>query len=97
MKKPRSMRLGKRTWSQLERLAAEWLQVDGRTRVVEILVEREIVKMEEEMKGKDWVNCPDCGEEYNRLGPGHECDPRILEQLAQDAADDAEVREQEEA
>jgi hypothetical protein len=41
---------------------------------------------------KDMVYCPDCGAEYNRFS-GHTCDPRILEQIAQDERDDQEVRD----
>ena len=40
-----SVRLSDRTWSQLKKLA-DWLQVDDRTKVIEILAEREAVKME---------------------------------------------------
>lgn len=43
-KATRSLRLSDRTWSQLEKLAP-WLQVDDRTKVVEILAEREAAKM----------------------------------------------------
>lgn len=40
----RSLRLSDRTWSQLAALAP-WFQVDDRTKVVEILAEREATKM----------------------------------------------------
>lgn len=40
-----SVRLSDRTWSQLKKLA-DWLQVEDRTKVIEILAEREAVKME---------------------------------------------------
>lgn len=45
------------------------------------------------MKAKDFVFCPKCGAEYNRYGPGHECDPRVLAWLKADCKADAEVRQ----
>lgn len=47
-KRIRSMRLSDRTWDQLESLAAR-MGVEDRTRVIEILAERESAKVEAEM------------------------------------------------
>src|SRR3990172_2054045 len=44
-KKVRSMRLSNRTWDQLEKLTG-WFRVEDRTRVVEILAEREAYRMQ---------------------------------------------------
>ena len=89
-KKSRNLRLSERTWSQLEKLAS-WLQVENKTRVVEVLAEMEYTKM----KAADFRYCARCGAEYNALRGEHECDPRVLATLAQEEQDDAEVRERE--
>lgn len=44
-KKMRAIRLGERTWGQLDSLV-QWLQVENKTQVIEVLIEREAMKME---------------------------------------------------
>ena len=45
-------------------------------------------------KGKNYVYCDKCGEEYNTFGPGpgHKCDPKVLKQIERDRKADEEVR-----
>jgi hypothetical protein len=61
-------------------------------------VENYLAKRYERSKkmAKDWVYCSECGESYNRLGPGHKCDPKALAAIAREEEADQEVREREE-